>query len=67
MRDIICLEGQTSNDGGIRDSDTNSKQLEKEVLETSCWILARNSGDSLKDELVGMTIKLGSTQGDSNG
>ena len=66
MRDIRGLEGHTSNDGGTQDSDTNSKQPEKEVLETIYWTLARNSGDSLKDELIGITIKLGSTQGDSN-
>ena len=59
MRDMICLEGHIPKD---EDSDANSKQPEKEVLETICWTLARNSGDSLKDELIGITIKLGSAQ-----
>ena len=49
IKDIKWL-GHTSNDGGTWDSDTNSKQPEKEVLETICWTLARNSGDSLKDD-----------------
>jgi len=29
MRDMTCLGGHTSNDGGTLDSDTNSKQAEK--------------------------------------
>ena len=39
----------------------------RRARETICWILARNSGVSLKDESLGTTIKLYSAQGDSNG
>jgi len=43
----------TSNptDGGILNSNTNSKQNKKEkALETIYWIMTRNSGNSLEDE-----------------
>jgi len=66
---MTCLGGHTTNlaDEGTLNSDTNSKQSEKdEALETIYWILARNSGDSLSDESIGTIIKLYSVQGDSN-
>jgi len=48
------------------DSDTISKQPEKEALEIIYWIMAKNSGNSLENESIGMTIKLYSARGDSN-
>ena len=64
-----CLGGHTFNpaDGGILDSDENFKQLEKEALKIICYIMPMNSGDSLEDELIRMTIKSCSTRGDSDG
>jgi len=60
IRYIECLEGHTSNptDGDTLDSYTNSKQPKKEALESICWIMTRNSGDSLQDESIGAIIKL---------
>ena len=66
---MTCLEGHKSNpaDGSTLDSNTSSKQSEKEkALEIICWIMARNSSESLEDESIGTIIKLYSSQGNSN-
>ena len=61
-----CLGGHSSSpaNGAILDSDTNSKQpVKEEILEITCWIIAKNYDDSLEDDSVDDHKTIISTRG----